>query len=222
MKKIGILIPTRERPDDFIIFADSWRNTTEGLSDVIVWVDDDDKSYDEIKSKYPEFIYETGERNTPLTLLNKLAIKYQDKYDYLSFMEDDCNFNTNGWESVFIKKLEELGDNGIVWGNDLLNKDYIVGLPFINSKIVKKLGYMSPPEIKYLWVDHWWKKIGEALNSLYYFPNIIIEHRHYSTGKRIKDSISDNVDINGKMDTDLFNNIYMKQRFYLDIEKLKN
>ena len=222
-KKIGILIPTRERPEDFIIFAESWRNTTEGLSDVIVWIDEDDSSYEEIMKTYSEFIYEIGERNTSLTLLNKLAVKYQNKYDYLGFMEDDCNFNTFGWESIFIKKLVELGDNGIVWGNDLLNKDHIVGLPFMNSKIVRKLGFMSPPELKYIWCDYFWKRLGTELNSLHYFPDVIIEHRHYSTGKRNKDAISEIVDsVGGIEDTNTYNNNYMRNRFKKDVERLKN
>ena len=35
----------------FIIFAKSWKNTTEGLSDVIVGIDNDDLTYEEIKKE---------------------------------------------------------------------------------------------------------------------------------------------------------------------------
>ena len=153
MKKIIILLPTRERLADFKIFADSWRNTTEGFSDVVVRIDNDDTTYEVIKHEYPEFTYIYGDRKPFLELLNDLATKYCDEYDYVGFMEDDCNFNTKGWESIFINKLIELGDNGIVWGDDLINHEYIVGLPFMNSKIIKKLGYICPPEIKYLWAS---------------------------------------------------------------------
>lgn len=222
MKKIIILLPTRERLEDFIIFAESWKNTTEGKSDVVVRIDSDDKTYEEIKLKYPEFIYEYGDRKPFLDLLNDLALDYAEKYDYVGFMEDDCNFNTQGWETIFINKLMELGDSGIVWGNDLINTHHIVGLPFMNSKIIKKLGYMCPPEIKYLWADHFWKNIGVAMNSLCYFPDVIIEHRHYSTGKREKDNISDIVDAVGSEDYHNFNHNYMVNRFGSDIQKLRN
>ena len=221
-KRIGILLPTRQRPVDFKIFADSWRKTTEGYSNVIVRIDNDDYSYDEIRKEYPEFIYEIGDRNTALGILNELAVKYADYYDYLGFMEDDCNYNTEGWETIFINKLDELGSNSIVWGNDLINGESIIGLPIMNSNIVKKLGYMSPPELKYLWPDHFWKKLGTELNSLCYFPDVIIEHRHYSTGKREKDSISEIIDrVGAQEDTNAFNNIYMS-RFKDDVEKLRN
>lgn len=218
--KIAVLIPTKERLEDFIIFADSWVNTTEGKSDVIVGIDMGDETYEGIKNKYP-FIYEYIEPKPFLDILNELAIKYSDEYDYIGFMEDDCNFNTKGWETSFINKIEEIGDNAIVWGNDLLNGGSIVGLPFMNSKIIKKLGYMCPPEIKYLWADHFWKRIGQAVGSLHYFPEIVIEHRHYSTGKREKDEVSEHVDEVGKQDFIGFNQKYMIKNFRRDVNKLR-
>lgn len=219
--KIAILIPIRERLEDFKIFAESWKNTTEGRSDVIIRIDNDDLTYDKIKLEYPEFIYEYGDRKPFLDLLNDLAIKYCDEYDYIGFMEDDCNFNTQGWETIFIDKINEIGDNAIVWGNDLINGASLVGLPFMNSKIVRRLGYMCPPEIRYLWADHFWIRLGRALNSLCYFPDVIVEHRHYSTGKRVKDNVSDIVDSDGEKDFVNFNQIYMATNFNRDVQKLR-
>ena len=220
INKIAILLPTRNRLEDFKIFAESWRKTTEGLSVVIVRIDNDDNTYDEIKHDYPEFIYEYGESNPPITLLNELATKYSQMYDYVSYMEDDCNFNTNGWESIFINKINEIGDNGIVWGNDLINKENLVGLPFMNSKIVRCLGHIAPPEIKYLWVDHYWLKLGQALGSLYYFPDVVVEHRHYSTGKRPKDSISEIMDNCGRDEMGIWYN-FLSNNLNNDIQKLR-
>jgi hypothetical protein len=218
--KIAVLIPTKDRLEDFIIFADSWVNTTEGHSDVIVGIDIGDETYEGIKDKYP-FKYVYIEPKPFLDILNELALKYSNEYDYVGFMEDDCNFNTQGWESIFINKINEIGDNAIVWGNDLLNGENIVGLPFMNSKLINKLGYMCPPEIKYLWADHFWKRIGQAVGSLHYFPDVIIEHRHYSTGKREKDEVSEHVDSVGAEDFVGFNQVYMKTNFRRDINKLK-
>ena len=218
--KIAILMPTRNRLDDFKIFAESWRNTTEGHSDVIIRIDNDDLTYEEIKKEYPEFTYEYGERNPPIDLLNELAIKYSQTHNYVSYMEDDCNFNTNGWEKIFIDKINEIGDNGIVWGNDLINGASLVGIPFMNSSIVRRLGYIAPPQIKYLWVDHYWIRLGQALNSLHYFPDVIVEHRHYITGKRTKDSISDVVDIGGRNEMNTWRS-FLANGFNNDVQKLR-
>jgi hypothetical protein len=217
--KILVIIPTKDRLDDFKVFAKSWMDTTEGKSDVLVGIDVGDTTYDEMKS-YP-FIFEEVTPKPFLYILNELATKYASEYKYIAFMEDDCNFNTK-WESTFIQALEQIGDYGIVWGNDLLNKDYIVGLPFMDSKIIEVLGYMTPPEIKYLWADHFWKHLGEALGTLHYFPDVIVEHRHYSTGKRTKDELSLEVDTKGQEDYLGYNQHYKPHRFGGDVQKLIN
>ena len=219
--KILIILPTKNRLKDFEIFAESWVKTTEGKSDVLVAINFDDNTYDDIKEKYP-FIYEKVNPGSVLEILNQMSVKYSKEYKYISFMEDDCNFVTEKWETSFINKLKDIGDYGIVWGDDLVNRDYIVGLPFLDSKIIDVLGYMSPPEIKYLWVDHFWKNLGADLGTLFYFPDIVVEHRHYSTGKRQKDEISVVVDSNGFSDMVGYKDVYLKTRYQSDLKKLKD
>jgi hypothetical protein len=219
--KILIILPTKNRLKDFEIFAESWVKTKEGKSDVLVAINFDDNTYDDIKEKYP-FIYEKVNPGSVLEILNQMSVKYSKEYKYISFMEDDCNFVTEKWETSFINKLKDIGDYGIVWGDDLVNRDYIVGLPFLDSKIIDVLGYMSPPEIKYLWVDHFWKKLGADLGTLFYFSNIIVEHRHYSTGKRQKDEVSVVVDSNGLNDMVGYKDVYLKTRYESDLKKLKD
>lgn len=219
--RILIILPTKNRLKDFKIFADSWVKTTEGKSDVVVAIDYDDTTYDDIISEYP-FIYEKVNPSNVLSILNLMSVKYSKEYKYISFMEDDCNFITANWETFFIDKLKDIGDYGIVWGNDLINGENIVGLPFLDSKIIDVLGYMSPPEIKYLWVDHFWKKLGEDLGTLFYFPNIVVEHRHYITGKRQKDKISVIVDSHGTDDMIMYTEKYLKERYDSDLKKLKD
>lgn len=218
--KIAILIPTRERLDDFKIFAQSWKETTEGFSDVIVRIDNDDKTYEEIKNEYPEFIYVYGERKPFLDILNDLAIEYSTQYKYIGFMEDDCNFNTPKWETRFIQKLDEFG-LGIVWADDKVNGDSLVGLPFLTSNIVQKLGFLCPSEIKYLWADHFWKAMSIYIGKSHYFNDIVIEHRHYSTGKRQKDVISETVDKGGDLDFHAYNN-YRINKLWDDLNKLNS
>ena len=79
---------------------------------------------------------------------------------------------------------------------------------------------MCPPEIKYLWADYFWLFIGKKMNSLHYFNDIIIEQRHYSTGKRKKDKISCEVDNRGKSDFEGYNKNYLTNNAKHDIEKL--
>jgi len=221
--KICVLIPTRKRLEDFKLFADSWIKTTEGKSVVVVGIDTDDNTYDEIieNNVYP-FIYERQESKPFLHILNGMAVKYAEQFSCVSFMEDDCTFNTYGWESAILNKVNEI-ENAIVWCEDLVNHHHIVGLPFMDSKIVRTLGCMVNPRLHTLFADHYWVHLGRKLNSLHYFPDIIIEHRHYSKGKRLMDETSIKVESESKSAGEL--QYYRSPDFMNDVtndaEKLK-
>lgn len=220
--KIAIVLPTRNRPKDLYLFAKSWENTTEGFSDVFIQTDKDDNTDYHFLKKYP-FIHLIGESKPFLHIVNSLAtlaVKLQ--YKYIGFMEDDCCF-VDSWEKPFIQKLDELKEQkgyGIVWGNDNINKNSIVGLPFMTSNFVKNLGYMVHPSLHYLWGDYYWKEVGQALDCLYYFPDILIEHRHYSTGKRDKCEISNKVDLEGQKDYERYK-FFKENYFNEDVKRLK-
>lgn len=192
--KICVIVPTRNRLIGFKIFANSWKKTTEGKSVVVVGYDDDDHTYDEMiaENKYP-FIWDKGKSKPCLLILSELAVKYAKEYKYVAFMEDDTLFNTPGWETPIINKLEELGENGIVWCNDLLVRDKLIALPFMNSSIVTRLGYMSPPVFRSQGPDWYWTDIGRNLGTCHYFPDIVTEHRHHTTGKTLKDETTNKI-----------------------------
>lgn len=220
--KIAILIPTRKRLNDFILFADSWKQTNEGNSVVIVGYDEDDNTYDHLISQntYP-FIWEKGKCKPFLHILNDLANKYCTKYKYLAFFEDDVRFVTPKWESRIINKIKELGNTAFVWCDDSLNKEKILGVPFFNSLIIQKLGHMSRPEFNTQVVDLYWTELAKKMGTLYYFNDIIIEHRHYITRKRTKDETSVKVQIESVGDTEYYNSQKYKDDFQTDYEKLK-
>jgi hypothetical protein len=47
---------------------------------------------------------------------------------------------------------------------------------------------MAPPNQKQLFVDNYWKALGEALGTLTYLPEVIIEHLHPIAGKAPSDA----------------------------------
>jgi hypothetical protein len=220
-EKIAIIIPTKERLNDFKLFAESWKNTTNGHSVVIVGIDDNDTTYNDliIENTYP-FIWEKVTPKPFLPITNELAVKYCYTYNYVAFLEDEMTFNTLFWEMKIINKIKELGDNGIVWCNDLINHDKVVNMAFMNSKIVQKLGYMVSPGLKTQVADVYWMELGKKLNSLYYFDDIIIEHKHWITGKRLIDKTSIDVDSYLQIDRDYHASQEYKNKLDEDYIKL--
>jgi len=195
--KICVIIPTRERLLDFNLLASTWKKTTEGKSVVVVGVDEDDNTYNRLIEKNPySFIWERNKPGPFLPMLNRLAIKYAKEYKYVAYIGDDLTFNTHGWETSIINKLNELGKNAIGWANDghnpvnLENKIYPhnCGIPFMNSSIINRLGYMCPLHLKAGAADNYWGNLVINMPSTsYFFKDIIIEHRHFSYGLRKKD-----------------------------------
>ena len=217
-ERIVVIIPTKARAAGFRRFANSWMKTTEGLSHVVVGLDEGDTDYDRLKERYP-FTWEHVSPKPFLHILNELALKYADQYDYVAFMEDDCVYLSTNWESTFIRGLESLGENGIVWGNDGLNEDRLVGLPVMSTSIVRRLGFMAPSELKCLYADNYWIDLGQATGTMRYYPDVLIRHDHYSTTfiyrlwrklKRFhrlpmpRDAISAVVDLTGNEDADVY------------------
>jgi hypothetical protein len=53
----------------------------------------------------------------------------------------------------------------------------------ISSVIIRALGYMVPPGLEHLYLDDFWKRLGQDLGHLEYLPDVIIEHCHPNAGK---------------------------------------
>jgi hypothetical protein len=218
--KICILLPTKQRLNDFVNCVNSWKKTTEGKSQIVAIIDDDDSTYDNlIQSDVYPIIYERVTPKPFLLSLNQMAVKYTNMYNYIAFAEDDILFKTL-WETPIIEKLKELGKAGIVWANDLLNQDRLVGIPFFNSSFVSTLSYIAPPKFKTQVCDAYWLELGKKCNSLYYFDDIIIEHLHYITGKRAYDSTSAGVDAFIYSDREYHESEEYKQLVLEDAKKL--
>lgn len=220
--KILWICPSRNRPDRLERFLKSWRECGEGLSDVLVALDTDDKTNDRLIKEFPEVIWEINDPifGSFLHLVNSMAVKYVDDYKYLGFIEDDVVFHTPGYESRFIKKLESLGPTGIVHAKDGIDKKKFVSLPVMNSHIVKTLGWMAPPCLKSLWADNFWRSLSTRVQTYYKFEDIMIKHHHYTRDADTeKDEVSVIVDNNYNHDRDAFV-AYLENGFDADMRKL--
>lgn len=183
-KKIAVIMPTRSasgiRNSGAAAAAASWFATTSGLSDFYYGMDDDDLANYEVPS-YAKQLVNPRVRLVPK--LNLMAAQLQDQYDYLLFIGDDHRFLTPGWEEVFVRDGDALKGVAILYGNDLLQRQSLPTAVFIGTAITKALGYMAPPCIQHMYADNFWKDLGEALSIIKYYPEIIIEHLHFSNGK---------------------------------------
>ena len=81
---------------------------------------------------------------------------------------------------------------------------------------------MAPPAMKHLYLDNFWKDIGNELGSLVYRDDVIIEHMHPFAGK--SESDEGYVEVNSselyKHDQKAFQ-IYSETEMSEDLDRLR-
>lgn len=106
--------------------------------------------------------------------------------DYVGFMGDDHIPRTKNWDEKLMDHLRALR-TGIVYGDDLFQHERLPTAAFMTADIVKTLGFMAPKELRHLYVDDYWKDLGNGIGKLRYDPEIVIEHLHYLNSKSTQD-----------------------------------
>jgi hypothetical protein len=116
--------------------------------------------------------------------LNRAASFLKDDYEYFAFMGDDHRPRTQGWDSMLIDALDELG-TGLAYGDDLHQGEGLPTAVAMTADIVRELDGMVPPGMIHLYLDNFWLKLGKDLNAIKYLPEVVIEHCHpvWGTGK---------------------------------------
>lgn len=176
------LVPTRGRPHNAVELL-ACHDDLSSASRLLFIVDYDDPKAD-------EYVFELGDdyvitcNNDSRGMakpLNYVARKYQDKYKYFTFVGDDHRPRTADWDAKLIEALQQAPS--LAYGNDLLQGKRLPTMVSMTSDIVKALDGMVPPNMKHLYLDNFWKKLGEDLGSLTYLEDVIIEHMHPVAGK---------------------------------------
>jgi hypothetical protein len=177
MNEMLVIVPSRGRPKNQEKFLEYFFKNSK-ISDICFVLDTDDES------NYPRFdgvIYEILE---PLMLNEKLNIvsgKYCNDYKFIAFIGDDHLLQTNSWDEILVDPLKE--KVGISYGNDMYKKEELPTCAVLSSEIIKILGYMAPTELKHSYIDKFWLDLGNKINNINYFDDVIWEHIHPDNNK---------------------------------------
>jgi hypothetical protein len=218
--KILIIVPSRSagngRERNVDRFIQGWKNNTEGLSDLIIALDDDD---DHFYPRHEGVLYDINPRIRMIPTLNLVANKYKNDYEMIAFLGDDHFIRTN-WESKFLKKHNETNGYAVCYGNDLFKGQYLPTAICLSSNIIESLGYMVPENLIHMYADNFWMDLGNSLQTLFYFDNVIFEHIHPDIGKTDRDNMY--LESVEWMDPDRieYEKYKYSGRFNLDIDKL--
>jgi hypothetical protein len=215
MAKTLLIVPTRHRPESCDALLKQFRETSEDC-DILFGIDEDDFS------PYSDEVMALASVNPRLRMcgtLNLLAAKHANDYEYLAFMGDDHRPLTKGWDT---KLAQEIGERpGVAYGNDLLQGQNLPTAVIMSASIVRAIGYMAPPELIHMYMDNFWKALGQELGNLVYRWDIVIEHLHPLVGKSKNDA--GYIEVNSPevytKDAVAFNQ-YLQDRFADDVKKI--
>lgn len=180
MLDLLIITPTRQRRAEAERLIGAIQDTAETWLHLILAVDNDDRSYDDLAvPAWAEIV--RGPRQDVAGWTNDIAVPRAGNYEALASICDDHLPQTVGWDR---RLLEALGGRpGVAYGNDLFQRELVPTAAVITAKVVAALGYMAPPGPEHLCIDLFWRRLGEDLGCLEYRDDVIIEHIHPAAGK---------------------------------------
>jgi hypothetical protein len=175
------LCPSYKRPENFARLVAACEETAPGIS-VIVRLDEDDPFLDQYK--IPDgWVRLVGPPTKPGLVKNEMLRAFPDESFY-GIIADDVIPRTPGWNTI----LEQAaGDWFIAYPNDLIRGEIQVTHGVMGGALVRTLGWWELPGLVGLFGDTLWYELGKRLELLHYFPNVVLEHVHWSNRKAPKD-----------------------------------
>lgn len=187
MTDLGIIVPSRGRPERLRELLDAIEANSTSETIVYVATDYDDPALeayvDMIKDHDAAVYHVSGPRKSLSQWTNILAGRAIAGCEYVASLGDDHRPRTHGWDEQLIKAIEKLDGPGFAYGNDLLQGAWLPTAWVVSSVVVDALGWMMLPTCEHMYVDNVIKTLGEATGRLIYQPSVVIEHEHPSAGK---------------------------------------
>lgn len=181
-----VICPSRARPHNVAALLDCWE-ATGAEATLCVCVDTDDPQLAEYMAMLDPLPTSNvmvlgGAWRSLCDWVNTVAVQWRGAwtFDVIGQIGDDHHPRTVGWDGAVLEAMQPMG---VVYGNDLHQGAKLPTAAFVDAEIVRRLGYMVPPAIQHLYMDSWFKTLGERLGTLAYLPDVIIEHMHPHAGK---------------------------------------
>lgn len=209
-----VLCPSRGRPGNIVELLDCWRDTG-ATARLVVCVDDDDPRLHDYRRLSVKV--EHGPRKSLGGWLNHMAVAAE-SYDVVGFIGDDVRPRTERWDQLIAAAMPRYG---VVYGDDGHQHERMPTHPFIDARIIRRLGFIAPPGVEHLYIDDFWKAVGEHLATLTYLPDVVLEHMHPHAGKADMDDGYTAVNSRAayKAGKDAFGR-YMRNRFAADMQRV--
>lgn len=189
MTALAVVVPTRGRPENAARLATAFEATAASGAVPVFVADQDDPKLPEYRAlldagRIPRLLVYSGTEGGGglCRPLNFAARRYASVYENVGFMGDDHLPRTHGWDTLMLAELDSL-EPRVAYGNDLLQGANLPTAVFMQSRMIRAIGVMAPAVMRHLYLDNFWKELGEAVGGLRYRADVVIEHLHPVAGK---------------------------------------
>lgn len=219
--RLIVIVPTRGRPQSAGRLIEAWRATS-AEARLVFAIDDDDaesRAYADVIGESAQLVCAPRMRMGPT--LNYWSRVYAEDHFAVGFMGDDHVPRTSRWDALFLEELRRRPVS-IVYGNDLYAREIVPTAVAMTSNIIRTLGFMVPPLQRHLFIDNFWRDLGNALGCLTYRDDIVIEHLHPVAGKSEWDvSYVENNSSTTWSHDELMYKLYSERHLAIDVAKLR-
>lgn len=222
LDKVAIVLPVRNnnsyRAERLKTCIASWRQQTEGLSDIHIIVDNDELDQFEFLKDYDFVTVHIRPNMRLISKINSVTPMLAEIYQYVAFVGDDIIFKTP-WESKIIEYLKSI-PAGMAWTNTLDRGDdnLLATHPIITSNMIRALGFYGCPAVEHNYFDNFWQDITNDIGYNKYFRDIIWDHKRdgYEPDSMYWDIVT-------RQDTDMMlYNEYKQTKYQEDLNKIRN
>lgn len=186
--KAVVIVPSRGRPGNLARLAAAFDATRSGAAELLAVVDDDDPALPEYRGVDLRGgrLLELAEPRRIGPILNSVAKVMAREYEAVGFMGDDHLPRTDGWDQRLVEELDS--GPGVSYGNDQVQGERLPTAVMISAVLIRRLGYMCPPGLIHLFLDDFWKRLGQDVGCLVYLPGVVIQHLHPIAGTAERDA----------------------------------
>ena len=164
--------------------------------EISLYIDDDDPDFEDYKTSITNLQKQLGHGSISITFGPSVGVPRAANIlfntstsDIFLISNDDQVFIDQGWDERLDKEIIKFPDNIFcMWFNDKWESENFCTFPIISRKWIETLGYLQFPFFEHFFTDAWIWMLAKAIGRDHYIDDIIVEHRHWKTGKSRKDA----------------------------------
>ena len=182
-----VMLGSRGRPALAQKCLDSFKQMSH-ISDFLLIIDEDEKDlYPKIEG-VTTIVMPASYGTTWCAKTNYFVEKklYQG-YETFTWIDDDCVVETDAWDLTLYLPLKVKG-YGVAWGEDGIQHGRVPTKGMATTNLLDLIGFFSIPGTIHLYVDDFWKRIAEDIQSAHYAPQVSMPHYHWVNKKAEMDA----------------------------------